>query len=143
MQVEQAFRCLKSLDLRIRPIRHWTEDRVRAHIFLCMLAYYVEWHMRQALGSMLFQDDELAGARATRDPVAKAEPSQSAKAKKCRQQNAAGWPVSSFAEVLTNLGQIARHQCVFGEGKTAAQMTRYTEPNNYQRHIFELLGVTP
>jgi hypothetical protein len=142
MQVEQAFRCLKSLDLRIRPIRHWTEDRVRAHIFLCMLAYYVEWHMRQALGSVLFQDEELATARWTRDPVAKAEPSPSVKAKKCRHQNAAGWPVGSFAEVLTSLSQIARHQCIFGEGKTVAKTIRYTEANCYQRHIFELLGLT-
>lgn len=142
MQVEQAFRCLKSMDIRIRPIRHWTEDRVRAHIFLCMLSYYVEWHMRKALSTVLFQDDELDEARWTRDPVAKAEPSPSVKNKKCSQKNAQGWPVCSFGEVVKNLGKINRNQCVFGEGKSAAQAIRHTEPNEYQRHIFELLGLT-
>lgn len=142
MQVEQAFRCLKSLDIRIRPIRHWTEDRVRAHIFLCMLSYYVEWHMRKALSTVLFQDDELEEARWTRDPVAKAEPSQSVKDKKCLQKNAQGWPVCSFEEIVKNLGKITRNQCVFGEGKSAAQAIRYTEPSTYQRHIFELLGLS-
>lgn len=139
MQVEQAFRCLKSVDLRIRPIRHWTEDRVRAHIFLCMLAYYVEWHMRKSLSTVLFQDDELDTARWTRDPVEKADPSPSVKAKKVLQNNSQGWPVCSFGEVLECLGRIARNRCVFGEHKTAYETIRETEPNPYQRHLFELL----
>ena len=139
MQVEQAFRCLKSVDLRIRPIRHWTEDRVRAHIFLCMLSYYVEWHMRKSLSSVLFQDDELDDARWTRDPVEKAEPSHSVKDKKVLQHNSQGWPVCSFGEVIESLGRIVRDRCVFGENKKACETTRETEPNNYQRHIFELL----
>ena len=139
MQVEQAFRCLKSVDLRIRPIRHWTEDRVRAHIFLCMLAYYVEWHMRKSLSSVLFQDDELDEARWTRDPVEKAEPSHSVKDKKVLQINSQGWPVCSFGEVLESLGRIVRNRCIFGENKQAYETTVETEPNNYQRHLFELL----
>ena len=68
---------MKSLDLRVRPIHHRSEAHVRAHIFLCMLAYYVEWHLRKALSPALFQDDELDVNRWTRDPVAKAKPSES------------------------------------------------------------------
>ena len=73
-QVERAFRCLKTVDLHVRPIHHWLEDRVRAHVFLCMLAYYVEWHMRARLAPMLYEDDDKAAAQALRDsPVAKAQ----------------------------------------------------------------------
>ena len=80
-QVERAFRCLKGLDLRVRPIFHRTEEHVRAHIFLCMLAYYVEWHLRQAWTELLFEDEELPAARRVRDPVAPAKDSASAKRK--------------------------------------------------------------
>ncbi len=79
---ERAFRCLKGMDVRVRPIRHRTEDHVRAHIFLCMLAYYVEWHMRKDLAPLLFQDEELDHNRRTRDPMAPAKASASAKRKK-------------------------------------------------------------
>ena len=73
-QVERAFRCLKTVDLHVRPIHHWLEDRVRAHVFLCMLAYYVEWHMRARLAPMLYDDDDKAAAEALREsPVAKAQ----------------------------------------------------------------------
>ena len=85
--VEQAFRCMKGIDLRVRPIRHRNEGHVRAHIFLCMLAYYVEHQLRAALSTVLFQDDDLDAARWTRDPVARAEPSESARAKKRTKTN--------------------------------------------------------
>src|SRR5205814_4983958 len=75
--VEQAFRCLKGLDLRVRPIHHRLEQRVRAHLFLCLLAYYVEWHMRKALKPLLYEDEDLEEARPQRDPVQPAEPSPS------------------------------------------------------------------
>ena len=81
-QVEHAFRCLKGIDLLVRPIRHRDEQRVRAHLFLCMLAYYVEWHMRQALAPLLFDDEQLRRDRATRDPVAPAQASASAQRKR-------------------------------------------------------------
>lgn len=68
-QVERAFRCLKGLDLLVRPIRHRSERRVPAHIFLCLLAYYVEWHMQRALAPILFEDADLPAARRARDPV--------------------------------------------------------------------------
>ena len=77
--VEQAFRCLKGIDLLVRPIHHRTADRVRAHILLCLLAYYVEWHLRQAWEPLLFEDEELAVDRRRRDPVAPARASESAR----------------------------------------------------------------
>jgi transposase len=80
--VERAFRCLKGVDLRVRPIRHRSERRVPVHILLCMLAYYVEWHMRRALAPILFEDEELPVARMRRDPVLPAMGSAAAKAKK-------------------------------------------------------------
>ena len=92
-RVEQAFRCLKGLDLRVRPIRHRTEDHVRAHIFLCVLAYYVEWHLRQAWTELLFQDEELDEARRRRDPVAPARPSASAQKKKRERTTRDGLPI--------------------------------------------------
>ena len=90
-RVERAFRSMKTVDLEIRPIRHWTADRVRAHVFLCMLAYHVEWHLRQALAPLLFHDTDLDAARAERaSPVATTEPSEAVKAKKATKRNANG-----------------------------------------------------
>ena len=80
-QVEQAFRCLKGVDLRVRPIHRRTPDHVRAHVFLCTLAYYAEWHLRKALASVLFEDEALDQAQTTRNRVAKAGPSDSVKRK--------------------------------------------------------------
>ena len=81
-QVERAFRCMKGVDLLVRPIRHRTEDRVPAHIFLCLLAYYVEWHMRRAWTPLLFEDEELPKERKYRDPILPATPSESAQQKR-------------------------------------------------------------
>ena len=92
-QVEQAFRCLKGLDIRVRPIRHRHEDRVRAHIFLCLLAYYLEWHLRKALAPLLFDDQTRELDRKTRDPVAPAKPSPAARRKKSHRQTDDGLPV--------------------------------------------------
>ena len=85
--VERAFRSLKTVDLQIRPIRHRAETRVRSHLFLCLLAYYVQWHLRRALAPLLFDDEDLEAHRAQRDPVLKAEPSASAKRKKIEAGN--------------------------------------------------------
>src|SRR5207245_2282739 len=79
-QVERAFRSLKTIDLKVRPIHHRTADRVRAHILLCMLAYYVEWHLREVWRELMFADEDQA-AKATRDPVAPAKRSQAARTK--------------------------------------------------------------
>jgi len=142
-QVEQAFRCLKGLDLCVRPIRHRTVDHVRAHIFLCTLAYYVEWHMRKALAPVLFQDEELDAARKTRDPVAKAEPSQSAKRKKATRMTPDGWPVQSFQTLIKNLGTRCRNRCRAGDDKAHVTFHQITKPTPFQTHIFDLLGLKP
>src|SRR5438094_8750139 len=94
--VEQLFRCLKGIDLLVRPIHHRLEPRVRAHVLICVLAYSVEWHLRRAWRSLLFEDEELDGARAVRDPVAPAKPSDSARRKKTTHRTAGGLPVQSF-----------------------------------------------
>jgi len=141
-QVEQAFRCLKNLDLRIRPIHHRTEDHVKAHIFLCMLTYYVEWHLRKALASVLFQDEELDAARWNRDPVAKAQPSETVQRKKRTKQTPDGWPVHSFQSLVDELGTRCKNTCRAGQGKDAARFTALTEPTDFQRHVFGLLKLT-
>ncbi|MDN5872738.1 MAG: IS1634 family transposase, partial [Nitrococcus sp.] len=99
-QVEQVFRTLKGLDLRIRPIHHRAEERVRAHIFICLLAYYVEWHLRGAFAPLLFDDEELAKTRAHRDPVAPAEPSAAARQKKTQRRTDEGLELHSFATLM-------------------------------------------
>lgn len=142
-QVEQAFRCLKSIDLQVRPIHHRSEDHVRAHIFLCMLAYYVQWHMRKSLSSVLFQDDELDEARWTRDAVAKAEPSENARAKKRTKTTPDGWPVHSLDSLLTELATRCKNICRTGEGKTTIRFDQLTEPTPFQKHIFDLLEIKP
>ena len=142
-QVEQAFRCMKSVDLQVRPIRHRTESHVRAHIFLCMLAYYVQWHIRKALSSVLFQDDELDADRWTRHPVAKAAPSDTAKVKKCTQTTPAGWPVHSLDTLLQELATRCRNTCRTGEGKEVIRFDQLTDLTPFQAHVFELLKVKP
>ena len=140
-QVEQAFRCIKSLDLQVRPIRHRTEPHVRSHIFLCMLAYYVQWHMRKALSSVLFEDEELDADRWTRDAVAQAEPSQTLRAKKITKKTPQGWPVHSFETLLKNLSTRCRNTCRTGEGKTMIQFDQLTESTPFQAQVFKLLEI--
>ena len=106
--VEQLFRCLKGIDLLVRPIRHRTEDRVPAHIFLCMLAYYVGWHLRRAWALLLFENEERREERMRRDPILPAKPSESAKEKKRSHQTAEGLPVQSFETLMAELASRAR-----------------------------------
>jgi transposase len=107
-EVERAFRCLKGIDLLVRPIRHRTKDRVPAHIFLCVLAYYVEWHLRRAWAPLLFEDEERRQERKHRDPVLPAQPSASALRKKRSHATADGLPVYSFESLLRELASRAR-----------------------------------
>jgi hypothetical protein len=109
-QVERAFRSLKTVDLKVRPIHHRTAARVRAHILLCMLAYYVEWHMREAWRELLFADPEQQ-AKAMRDPVAPAKRSQAALDKVASRQLDDGTPVHSFRTLLDALSGIVRNTC--------------------------------
>jgi transposase len=140
-QVERAFRSLKGVDLRIRPIHHRTEDHVRAHIFLCMLAYYVEWHMRRALAPLLFDDEELRRDRARRDPVAPAESSASAQAKKISRLTADGLPVQSFQTLLRNLATRCRNTCRIPSDTSGATFQQLTEATPLQARALQLLGL--
>jgi len=142
-QVEQAFRCIKGVDLRVRPIHHRTANHVRAHVFLCMLAYYVEWHMRKAWAPVLFEDEELDEARITRDPVAKAEPSESVKHKKTAHITPGGWPVHSFQSLMKTLGTRCRNTCRAHSAKAHATFYELTEPTPFQAHALRLLGIQP
>ena len=140
-QVEQGFRCLKGVDLRVRPIHHRQDPRVRAHVLLCMLAYYVEWHMRQALGSVLFDDEELATQRWTRDPVAKARPSASARRKKRTRRTAEGLVVHSFDSLLAELGTLCRNRCRITADPSGTTFQQDTQPTELQARVLELLGL--
>ena len=138
-QVERAFRSFKTIDLKVRPIHHRKPDRVRAHIFLCMLAYYVEWHMRQAWRELTFADADQA-AKATRDPVAPARRSQAAQDKASSQRLDDGTPVHSFSTLLANLAGIVRNTCRTPNAAPGAPTFRViTTPTAQQQRAFELL----
>jgi DDE family transposase len=142
-QVERAFRCLKTVDLELRPVFHWTALRVRAHVLLCMLAYYLEWHMRQPLAPMLFDDHERAAAAAQRpSPVAKARVSKAAYRKASTQRSEADGgeihPVHSFRTLLGDLATLSRNTVCFGGQKT---LTVQTTPTPLQRRALRLLGI--
>ena len=139
-QVERAFRCLKTIDLHVRPIYHWLEDRVRAHVFLCMLAYYVEWNMRARLAPMLYDDDDKAAAEALRaSPVAKAQRSPSALAKSATGRTPDGAPVHSFQSLLADLATLARNTVVAANAPERP-FTILTRPTPIQQKAFDLLG---
>jgi transposase len=139
-QVERGFRCLKGLDLLIRPIHHRTETHVKAHIFLCLLAYYVEWHMRQALAPVLFADEQVEAERQTRDAVAPAQPSAAARQKRATHQTASGLPAHSFRTMLNELSTLCRNTCSL-KREPASQFTQLTVPTPIQAAVFKLLGL--
>jgi hypothetical protein len=139
--VERAFRSRKTVDLKVRPIHHHLETRVRAHIFLCMLAYYVEWHMREAWRELMFADEDQA-AKATRDPVAPARRSAAAEEKARSKQLDDGTPVHSFHTLLEELSTIVRTTCRVPQ--TASTFPMLTIPNDLQLHARELIDkITP
>lgn len=149
-QVEQGFRTLKGLDIRVRPIFHRVEDRVRAHIFLCMLAYYVEWHLRRAWAPLLFDDETLAQDRRQRDPVRPAEASVSAQCKKHTRQTAEGLEVQSFPTLLANLATLCRNTCSVrgladgqSDGGGESTFDCLTEPTALQARAMERLALLP
>ena len=137
--VERAFRSLKTVDLKIRPIHHRLENRVRAHIFLCMLAYYVEWHMREAWRELLFADEDTA-AKAHRDPVAPAKRSERALKKIAERTLDDGTPVHSFQTLLQELSTMVRNTCVARDARAAsATFDMVTTPDTTQRRALELV----
>jgi transposase len=138
--VERAFRCIKTVDLQVRPIYHWLEGRVRAHVFLCMLAYYLEWHLRQRLAPLLFDDTDKAAAEAARSSaVAPAQRSEAAISKQTKGVTAEGLPVHSFRSLLADLGTLARNTIVTAITPELPLIV-LTRPTAVQRRAFELLG---
>jgi hypothetical protein len=137
--VERAFRSLKTIDLKVRPIHHRTADRVRAHIFLCMLAYYVEWHMREAWRELMFADTEQQ-AKATRDPVAPAERSRAAMLKVARHTLDDGTPAHSFSTLMAELATIVRNTCrTPSAAPEAPTFDIVTTPSATQRRALDLI----
>ena len=140
-KVERAFRSLKSVDLKVRPIHHRRADRVRAHVLLCMLAYYVEWHMRHALAPLLFDDHDPAAAEQQRPSVvAAARRSPAALAKAGCKRTDDDLPVHSFRTLLTDLGTLTANTMQVAESGVTFQLQ--TDPTPLQQRCFELLGVT-
>ena len=139
VHVERAFRSLKTIDLKIRPIHHRLADRVRAHILLCMLAYYVEWHMREAWRELMFADPD-QDAKKTRDPVAPAKRSEAAEIKATSRQLRDGTPTHSFSTLLDELGTIVRNTCRTPDaGPHAPTFDVTTISNPKQQRAFELI----
>lgn len=138
-QVEEAFRCYKSIDLKVRPIYHYKGERVKAHIFLCMLAYYVEWHLRKILAPLLFEDEE--NEDITTD-VIKAHRSESAKKKDRTKRNQENLAIHSFRTLLEDLGTICLNkiQCNFASGSYV--FSKITQPNSLQQYCWDLLEVS-
>ena len=138
-QVERAFRCIKTVDLHLRPIYHWLADRVRAHVFLCMLAYYLEWHMRQELAPMLFDDTDKEAAEATRPSVvAPAQRSEAAIRKQTTGVTPDGLPVHSFRTLLADLATLTRNTIVTAIAP-ALPLIVLARPTPVQRRAYELL----
>ncbi len=138
-EVERVFKTFKGIELLVRPIWHRTEEHVRAHLFLCMLAYYVEWHMRKALAPLLFDDETLPDNRKTRDPVKPAVASPSAKKKKAQKLTPEGFVVHSFLTLMAALGTRCRNRYRIGASGTS--ISRLTEPTELQAKAFRLLGL--
>jgi hypothetical protein len=142
--VEHAFRSLKTVDLELRPVFHWTAPRVRAHVLLCMLAYYLQWHMRRSLAPMLFDEPDPAAREAQRtSPVAKAEPSPAAQRKAARKRtdpaDGEPLPVHSFHTLLGDLATLTRNVVRLGRDRLTAILAT---PTPTQHRALDLLGVT-
>ncbi len=138
-QVERAFRSIKTMDLEVRPIHHYQEQRVRAHLFLCMLAYYVKWHMMEAWRPLLFADEDQE-AKLDRDPVAPAERSAQAIVKVSSKRLPDGSPVQSFQSLLSNLACLVRNTCLSRDTQAdAPSFVIDTQPTPSQQKAFQLL----
>ena len=138
-EVERVFKTFQGIELLVRPIWHRTEEHVRAHLFLCMLAYYVEWHMRKALAPLLFDDEAITEMRNTRHPVRPAVASPSAKKKKAEKRTPEGFVVHSFSTLMAALGTRCRNRCRIGTA--GGSISRITEPTPLQAKAFQLLGL--
>jgi transposase len=145
-KVERAFRSLKTIDLKIRPIHHWLDERIRAHVFLCMLAYYVEWHLRKKLAPILFDDEERERAEAQRASIVDPSPrSKTARRKDADKRTEDGWAVHSFQTLLKDLSTLALNQVrvASGDDKEKGSFLIKTKPTPFQKHVFGLVSITP
>ena len=142
-QVEQAFRSLKTTQLALRPVYVYSEDHVRGHVFLCVLAYYLEWHLRRCLAPLLFQEEDRAGARALRkSPVQKAQVSARTKAKAARKRTAEGLPVHNLQTLLADLATLTLNQVTLPDAPDHP-FPMFAKPTPLQQKAFDLLGVDP
>jgi hypothetical protein len=140
--VERAFRCLKTVDLQVRPVYHWLAHRVRAHVFLCMLAYYLEWHLRQRLAPLLFADTDKHTAEASRTSVvAQAQRSPDAITKQTTGRTPDGLAVHSFHTLIADLATLARNTITTAITPNHP-ITVLTRPTPIQQKAFALLGLT-
>jgi transposase len=137
--VEKVFRTMKGIDILVRPIFHHIEDHVRSHIFICTLAYYVEWHMRKALAPLLFDDEGLDILRRTRHPVKPAKSSASAARKKAVKKTSDGLPVHSFKTLLAELSTLNRNKCRIKSSPASPSFYQLTNPTPLQQKAFSLL----
>jgi len=139
--VERAFRSLKTVDLKVRPIYHWKDDRIRAHVFLCMLAYYLEWHLREPLAELLFDDHQREQAEATRQSIVSPAPrSEAAKQKDQTKRTADGLPVQSFQCLLKDLATLCKNR-IRCRSAADAEYDQLTVATDLQRQVFEKLGL--
>jgi hypothetical protein len=142
-RVERAFRTLKGIDLQIRPVHHWLAPRVRAHVFLCMLAYYVEWHLREAWAPLLFHEHDAAGAEAERiSPVQAAAVSPATQRKRATRRTEAGLPVVDYAGLMQHLATLTLNIVAVPKAPDAA-FTMLAKPTPLQAAALELLGANP
>lgn len=139
--MEQDSRCLKGIDLLVRPIHHCTADHVRAHILLCLLAFYVEWHLRKAWEPLLFEDEELNVDRCHRDPVAPARASESARKMKETHTTRSGLPVQSFRTLMAHLGRRCRNTCLVVADPSQTSFHQLTEADALQAEALRLIMI--
>ena len=133
---------MKSIDLNVRPIHHRLDDRIKAHIFMCMLAYYVEWHLRSRIKPVLFEDEDREAVECERQSVVAPAPrSAAARAKEKTKRTADDWPVHSFQTLLQDMGTLC-HNEVGVEGSEETFMMK-TKPTKFQSHVLTLAGISP
>ncbi len=135
--VEKAFRTIKGNDINVRPIHHRLDARVRAHIFLCMLVYYVEWHMRRALSSLMYTEDCLDEARQQRNPVAKAKPTKESRRKKATGKSTHDFPLRNWQGIISALATQSYTTILVGKERILVPME--TEPNAFQQKVLSLI----
>ncbi len=142
-KVEQAFRCLKTIDLKVRPIYHYLDHRVKGHIFLCFLAYYVEWHMRQALAPILFEEEEIENISSSDlEELLKYQPSPIAKQKANDKRNQENLPVHSFSTLLNDLATITQNKIQINLQGERVTFDNITQPTALQQKALDLLSVS-